>query len=29
VIEANLDTDANRRLVTDFLESLSKAEKQR
>ena len=24
VIEANLDTDANRRLVTDFLESLSK-----
>ena len=28
VIEANLDTDANRRLVTDFLESLSKAEKQ-
>jgi len=29
VIEANLDTDANRRLVTDFLESLSKAEKKR
>ena len=24
VIEANLDTDANRRLVTDFLESLAK-----
>src|SRR5260370_5999697 len=29
VIEANLDTDANRRLVTDFLESLRKAEKKR
>jgi F-type H+-transporting ATPase subunit b len=28
VIEANLDTDANRRLVSEFLESLSK-EKQR
>ena len=26
VIEANLDTDANRRLVSDFLESLGKAE---
>ena len=25
VIEANLDTDANRKLVTDFLESLGKA----
>ena len=29
VIEANLDTEANRKLVTEFLESLSKAEKQR
>jgi len=29
VIEANLDTDANRRLVTDFLESLGKAEKKK
>ncbi len=29
VIEANLDTEANRKLVSDFLESLSKAEKQR
>src|SRR6266566_402536 len=30
VIEANLDTEANRRLVTEFLESLSKVEtKQR
>src|SRR3989442_4943721 len=29
VIEANLDTDANRRLVTEFLESLSKAEKRK
>src|SRR5438132_9966658 len=28
VIEANLDTDANRRPVTDFLESLGKAEKK-
>ena len=27
VIEANLDTDANRKLVTEFLESLGKAEK--
>src|SRR5439155_21953024 len=26
VIEANLDTDANRKLVTEFLESLGKAE---
>src|SRR3989442_343669 len=29
VIEANLDTEANRRLVTEFLESLSKAEKKK
>ena len=29
VIEANLDTDANRKLVTEFLESLGKAEKKR
>lgn len=29
VIEANLDTDANRRLVTEFLESLAKAEPKR
>jgi F-type H+-transporting ATPase subunit b len=29
VIEANLDTEANRKLVSDFLESLGKAEKQR
>jgi F-type H+-transporting ATPase subunit b len=29
VIEANLDTDANRKLVADFLESLGKAEKPR
>jgi len=30
VIEANLDTEANRRLVTEFLESLSRGEtKQR
>ena len=29
VIDANLDTDANRKLVTDFLESLGKAEKQK
>ena len=29
VIEANLDTDANRRLVSDFLESLGKAEKKK
>jgi len=28
VIEANLDTDANRKLVTEFLESLGKAEKR-
>ena len=28
VIEANLDTDANRKLVTDFLESLGKAERK-
>lgn len=28
VIEANLDTDANRRLVSDFLETLGKAEKK-
>jgi len=28
VIEANLDTDANRRLVSEFLESLGKAEKK-
>src|SRR5262245_7448513 len=27
VIEANLDTDANRRLVTDFLETIGKAKK--
>jgi len=27
VIEANLDTDANRRLVTEFLESLAKEQK--
>jgi F-type H+-transporting ATPase subunit b len=29
VIEANLDNEANRKLVTEFLESLGKAEKQR
>ena len=29
VIEANLDTDANRKLVTEFLESIGKAEKPR
>jgi F-type H+-transporting ATPase subunit b len=29
VIEANLDNEANRRLVTEFLESLGKAEKKR
>lgn len=29
VIEANLDTDANRKLVSEFLESLGKAEKKR
>ena len=29
VIEANLDTDANRRLVTEFLESLAKTEQKR
>jgi F-type H+-transporting ATPase subunit b len=29
VIEANLDTEANRKLVTDFLESIGKAEKPR
>lgn len=29
VIEANLDTAANRKLVTEFLESLGKAEQQR
>jgi len=29
VIEANLDTDANRKLVTEFLESLGKAEKKK
>jgi len=29
VIEANLDTDANRRLVTEFLEGLAKAEQAR
>lgn len=29
VIDANLDTDANRKLVTDFLESLGKAEQQK
>jgi F-type H+-transporting ATPase subunit b len=28
VIEANLDTDANRKLVTEFLESLGRAEKK-
>src|SRR5213592_1489695 len=28
VIEANLDTEANRKLVTDFLETLGKAEKK-
>lgn len=28
VIEANLDTDANRRLVSDFLDTLGKAEKK-
>jgi F-type H+-transporting ATPase subunit b len=28
VIEANLDTDANRKLVSEFLESLGKAEKK-
>ena len=29
VIEANLDTEGNRKLVSDFLESLGKAEKRR
>jgi F-type H+-transporting ATPase subunit b len=29
VIEANLDTEANRRLVTEFLESLAKTEQKR
>ena len=29
VIEANLDTDANRKLVTEFLQSIGKAEKPR
>jgi F-type H+-transporting ATPase subunit b len=29
VIEANLDTDANRKLVTEFLDSIGKAEKKR
>ena len=29
VIEANLDTDANRKLVTEFLESLDKTEKKK
>src|SRR6266436_3140313 len=29
VIEANLDTDANRKLVTDFLESIGKVERPR
>jgi len=29
VIEANLDTEANRRLVTEFLESVGQAEKKR
>src|SRR5438132_13892870 len=29
VIEANLDNEANRRLVTEFLESLGKAEKKK
>lgn len=29
VIEANLDTEANRRLVTEFLESLAKPEQRR
>jgi F-type H+-transporting ATPase subunit b len=29
VIEANLDTDANRKLVSEFLDSLGKVEKQR
>ena len=29
VIEANLDTDANRKLVTQFLESLGKSEQKR
>ena len=29
VIEANLDTDANRKLVADFLDSLGKPEQQR
>jgi len=29
VIEANLDTEANRKLVTEFLESLDKAEKKK
>ncbi len=29
VIEANLDTDANRKLVTEFLESLGKPEKKK
>ncbi len=29
VIEANLDTDANRKLVTEFLESLGKTEKKK
>ncbi len=28
VIEANLDTDANRKLVTEFLESIGKADKK-
>ena len=29
VIEANLDTDANRKLVTEFLESIGQAEKKK
>ena len=29
VIEANLDTDANRKLVTEFLESIGKTEKKK
>ena len=29
VIEANLDTDANRKLVADFLDSLGKPEQKR
>ncbi len=29
MIEANLDTEANRRLVAEFLESLGKAEKKK